>query len=392
MQAIEAASDTVYICDWLPPDFGAVGQYSLLFARRLASRGERVALIGLTSTDAGATEERIGGGRLRILRLKARPYDKTNFARRLLWTLAVNTRLIMAAWPHLRRTKRIVFTGSPPLFLHWIAPANLWLRKELVYRITDFHPECAMVERARPSLLLKLLYRLTLFWRRRVDAFEALGHDQAARLKEIGIAPERIRYVPDPSPVDIGRETRPLPRPEPARDRCLLLYSGNWGVAHDIDTFVEGYARHHRDGSGRVLLWLNAVGGGADKVEAALKARSLPFVRGAPVPTEQLASLLVTPDAHLITLSDAFVGFVLPSKVHGCIASGRQVLFIGSAASDVHRLCTEKMRVPYWRVDVGDAEGCARVLERMAQSSQRAAPAQRSSGREQVQNKRRWGE
>ncbi len=268
--------------------------------------------------------------------------------------------------------------------MHWIAPANLWLRKELVYRITDFHPECAMVERARPSLLLKLLYRMTLFWRRRVDAFEALGHDQAARLKEIGIAPERIRYLPDPSPVDIGRETRPLPRPEAARDRCLLLYSGNWGVAHDIDTFVEGYARHHRDGSGRVLLWLNAVGGGADKVEAALEARSLPFIRGTPVPTEQLASLLVTPDAHLITLSDAFVGFVLPSKVHGCIASGRPVLFIGSAASDVHRLCTEKMRVPYWRVDVGDAEGCARVLDRMAQSSQRATPAQRSSGREQV--------
>lgn len=384
LQANEAGSDTVYICDWLPPDFGAVGQYSLLFARRLASRGERVVLIGLASKEPGAREERIGGGRLQILKLRARPYDKTNFARRLLWTLAVNTRLLLAAWPHLRRTTRIVFTGSPPLFLHWIAPANLWLRKELVYRITDFHPECAMVERTRPSLLLKLLYRLTLFWRRRVDAFEALGHDQAARLKEIGIPPERIRYLPDPSPVDIGRETRPLPRPEAARDRCLLLYSGNWGLAHDIDTFVEGYARHHRGGNGRVLLWLNAVGGGADKVETALKARSLPFVRGAPVPTEQLASLLVTPDAHLITLSDAFVGFVLPSKVHGCIASGRPVLFIGSAKSDVHRLCTEKMRAPYRRVDVGDAEGCAGVLDRMAQSAMRAKPAQRSSGREQV--------
>ena len=31
----------------------------------------------------------------------------------------------------------IVFTGSPPLLLHWIAPANLLLRKKLIYRITD---------------------------------------------------------------------------------------------------------------------------------------------------------------------------------------------------------------------------------------------------------------
>jgi hypothetical protein len=288
-----------------------------------------------------------------------------------LWTIGVNTRLLLAAWPHLRRTRRILFTGSPPLFLHWIAPANAWLGKELVYRITDFHPECAMAERPRPSLPMRMLYRATLYWRRRVDVFEVLGHDQMVRLKEIGIPPERLRYKPDPSPVEIGPDTRPLARPEAARDRCLLLYSGNWGVAHDIATFVEGYARHHRNGSGKVLLWLNAVGGGAAKVEAALEARSLPFVRGTPVATDQLASLLVTPDAHLITLADAFVGFVLPSKVHGSIESGRPVLFIGSDRSDVHRLCAEKMRAPYWRVDVGDAEGCARVLDRLAASRMR---------------------
>ena len=29
----------VYICDWLPPDFGAVGQYAVLFARQWASDG-----------------------------------------------------------------------------------------------------------------------------------------------------------------------------------------------------------------------------------------------------------------------------------------------------------------------------------------------------------------
>jgi hypothetical protein len=369
VQPIEEDLDTVYICDWLPPDFGAVGQYGLLLARRLAADGERVVLIGLSSAGAAQTEEKTGAGRLRIVRLEARTYDKSNFVQRLWWTAAVNTRLLAAAWPFLRRARRIMFTGSPPLFLHWIAPANLWLRRELVYRIADFHPECAMAARSRPSLLLGLLYRATLFWRRRVDLFEVLGHDQMARLKETGIAAERIRYRPDPSPVAIGQDTRPLPRPEAARDKCLLLYSGNWGIAHDVDTFVEGYTQHHRNGSGRVLLWLNAVGRGAEQVEAALEARSLPFVRGAPVPTEHLASLLVTADAHLIALSDPFVGLVMPSKVHGCIASGRPVLFIGSARSDVHRLCVEKMRVPYRRVDAGDAAGCARVLDELPRLS-----------------------
>ena len=39
----------VYICDWLPPDFGAVGQYAMLFAREQAENGWAATLVGLTS-------------------------------------------------------------------------------------------------------------------------------------------------------------------------------------------------------------------------------------------------------------------------------------------------------------------------------------------------------
>ena len=37
------------LCDWLPPDFGAVGQYALAACRERAAAGERVTLVGLTS-------------------------------------------------------------------------------------------------------------------------------------------------------------------------------------------------------------------------------------------------------------------------------------------------------------------------------------------------------
>lgn len=84
------------------------------------------------------------------------------------------------------------------------------------------------------------------------------------------------------------------------------------------------------------------------------------------MPLERLASLLVTPDAHLITLSNPFVGFVLPSKVYGCIASGRPVLFVGSRKSDVHLLCNKALGAAYERVEVGDADGCAQALDRLA--------------------------
>ena len=369
-----ASYDTVYICDWLPPDFGAVGQYSQLFARQSAGGGESVALIGLTSGHRSDNCERHGTGHLRIIKVPVKRYDKVDRAARLVWTVKANTKLLLEALPLIRKAHRVVFTGSPPLFLHWIAPTNLILRKKLVYRITDFHPECAIAERGRPSLFLRCLLAVTLFWRRRVNDFEVLGHDQAARLRDIGIPASRIHFKPDPAPVSIPSDTQPLGRPPEARGKTLLLYSGNWGVAHDHRTFIDSYERHHRSGRGDVTIWLNAVGCGAESVEAALRTAHLPFIRSTPVPLDQLARLLVTPDVHLITLSDPFVGYVLPSKVHGCILSKQRVLFIGSQESDVHRLCSAQLGEHYNQVAVGDVERCAQILDDLGTALARHHP------------------
>src|SRR5262245_45813855 len=175
----------VYICDWLPPDFGAVGQYAVSFARQWASEGWGVTLVGLTTGKSRhEPAEPIGNGSLEVLRTHRRTYQKQKFVARLVWTVVSNVLLLAAALRAMRRADTVLFTGSPPLMLHFIAPLNLLLRKQLIYRITDFHPECAIAERSRNSPVLDLLLRLTQFWRRRVDAFEVLGLDQARRLAD----------------------------------------------------------------------------------------------------------------------------------------------------------------------------------------------------------------
>ncbi|HRR14478.1 MAG: glycosyltransferase family 4 protein [Acidobacteria bacterium] len=352
------------LCDWLPPDFGAVGQYALAACRERAAAGERVTLVGLTSGPGREETAEIGAGRLRVVRLHAPAYDRADFRSRALWTLRTNLRLVARAAREMAGADEVLFAGAPPFLLHLLVPANLLFARPLTYRITDFHPECLMAELGRVPASLRWFHRLTLFLRRRVDRFEVLGEDQRRRLLEIGIEPGRIALVRDDSPVPIPPGTEPLPLPAELAGRRVLLYSGNFGVAHDDATFVEGYTRHHREGSGRVALWLNATGAKADRVEAALRARGLPVHRGRPVPLADLARLLVTPAAHLITLRDEFVGYVLPSKVYGCIASGRQVLFVGSEESDVDLLCRERMPAGrYQRVEVRDVEGVAAALE-----------------------------
>jgi hypothetical protein len=344
-----------------------VGQYSLGFARERAEKGEDVVLAGLSSTAESVDVETPGTGRLTILRFKAAEYDRSNLRQRALWTLRLNLRLLICLRKELWRADEILFTGSPPFLLHFLAPLNLILRKRLVYRITDFHPECLMAGMERVPRALNWLYRLTLAWRRTVSEFEALGEDQRRRLLDFGIRPERIRLKRDPSPVSIPSGTPPLVRPSELAPYVVLLYSGNFGVAHDHETFIEGYRRHHHEGTGRVALWLNAVGAKADLVEEKLRELNLPVHRSRPVPLEDLPRLLVTADAHLITLRDPFVGYVMPSKVYGCIASGADILYVGSSYSDVHLLCTELLpSTAYYQVPTGRAKLVATALEALA--------------------------
>jgi hypothetical protein len=95
------------------------------------------------------------------------------------------------------------------MFLHWIAPANLLLRRRLIYRITDFHPSAPSPSSVTPPLAAPA-YWATIFWRRRVTSSRCWGHDQAQHLRDIGIADDRIA-------------SSPIRRPSPSRrtpSRC----------------------------------------------------------------------------------------------------------------------------------------------------------------------------
>jgi hypothetical protein len=355
----------VYLCDWLPPDFGAVGQYAVLFARQWAREGWAVTLVGFTSGQTSCqAAEPIGDGSLEIVRVHRRTYQKQRFATRLAWTIVSNLLLIGAAFGAMRRADTVLFTGSPPLMVHFIAPLNILLRKELIYRITDFHPECLMAERGG-GFILRLLLRLTRFWRGRIDKFEVLGDDQARRLAECGIAAERIYLKRDPSPVVFERGLVPLRLPnELRRGPGIILYSGNWGVAHDENTFIEAYSEYFHQTKPGLWFWLNATGAKADRVESELRARGVFMYRSGLVPLETLPRLLIAADVHLITLRDPFVGYVLPSKIHACIESGKRILFVGSEKSDVHLLASRALPVDkYFRVDVGDVSGLVGALQ-----------------------------
>jgi hypothetical protein len=360
-----------YVVDWLPPDFGAVGQYAVIFSREMAQSGREISLIGLTS-GARETSREISadGGVLEVTRVPATPYKKSALISRLIWSLRTNLKLILEVIRDPRsRGAEVLFTGSPP-FMLFFAVLVKWLRgAKLIYHITDFYPEVIVAAQGRRSIPLALLEKITWFLRERVDAFLVLGEDQRRLLLAGGIAPERIRLKRSGSPILITGREKAAPRPMELVDRKVLLYSGNYGVAHEIDTVVKGLILHHDNGSGSFGLWLNATGSGVDSVIAPLRAAGIPFARTDPVALEQLPAILAAADVHLIALRPAFSGLVVPSKIYGCLQSGRPILFVGPKTSDVHLLCMQAKGTIYEHVDPGDVDAFAAALARLTQAA-----------------------
>ena len=180
----------------------------------------------------------------------------------------------------------------------------------------------------------------------------------------MGIPKERIQLKRNPSPIVFG--------PSIVRSNCLmrctkdLVLSFTRGIgglrmtSTPSSKLTRNTVRQSRHG---LKFWLNAVGAKADRVEKELRRRGIFVYRTRPVPLEQLPPLLLTADVHLITLSDAFVGYVLPSKVHACINMREEDHFVGSEKSDVHLLASCAFKpLNYYRVGVGDTDRLVKVF------------------------------
>lgn len=357
-----------HVVDWLPPDFGAVGQHAVIHARALAEQGSKVCLVGLSSQIRAPTRETsLRDGLLEFKRLPAKRYDKQNALQRLLWSLRTNARLIREVIGDRRsRGADLLFTGSPP-FMIFFAFFAKWMRgMRLIYRITDFYPEVLIAAYGK-TIGLSFLEKLTWFFRHRVDEFQVLGEDQRRILESNGIRPERIRLLRDIPPFTMRGDEIAAQKPSALEGYKILLYSGNYGVAHEIDTVIQGLKRHHRQGRARFGLWLNASGSAVSHMVSVLKDAGIPVVLTDPVRVEELAGVLLAADALLISLRNEFSGYVMPSKVYGCLASRRPIVFVGPPTSDVHLLCRQAQDVIYEHIAAGDVEGFSAALDRLAE-------------------------
>ena len=158
-----------------------------------------------------------------------------------------------------------------------------------------------------------------------------------------------------------GAAIQPQPRPGDMGE-LVLLYSGNLGLAPDIDTLC-GAMLALRHEPFRFLF----VGGGNKRkiVSGFAQEHGIDRVEMRPyVSRDRLSEGLAAGDIGVVTQDDVCLGTVVPSKVYGIMAAGRPLLFIGpGSATPAHVI---RRHGCGWHVPVGDVAGLTALLRHLS--------------------------
>lgn len=196
--------------------------------------------------------------------------------------------------------------------------------------------------------------------RKNADSVIVLGECMRARLLARGIQSEKIAIVEN-----WADSTQIAVAPRHAdRSSLLMLYSGNLGLAHDVETLIGAIHRLRDDARFRFLF----IGGGPlrAELESFLRAQEITSVElRSYVPKAELGASLGAGDIGIVTQKAACCGSVVPSKVYGLLAAGRPILFIGPAASTPASIM--RRHACGWHIDNGDVEGFVHLLNHLAE-------------------------
>ncbi len=209
------------------------------------------------------------------------------------------------------------------------------------------------------SAVERLVGSLADLSRRHADGIVALGECMRDRLVSRGITAEKITVADNWAD---SRAIQPVERPGDP-EQLVLLYSGNLGLAHDIDTIAGAMLQLRDDSRFRFLF----TGGGPRRreLQAFCERESLTTAEWRPyVQREALGESLGAGDIGLVTEQNDCCGTVVPSKVYGLLAAGRPVLFIGPAEATPARIL--RNFGCGWQVDCGDTEGAVALLRTLA--------------------------
>ena len=327
-----------------PPAPGATGELLAELAPELVQRGWKVTVV-TTSPATGCPASELAEG-VRVERVRCLRFTRANHLLRAASYLSVYPALFYRTW-RLPRPDIIVTLTDPPLQLVLGILLKGLRRTRLLHWAQDVYPELAERLGVIPAdgTFARFLRRISTLCLRRYDAIIAVGGCMQEVLVRRGLCEDKIVIVQNWADADrirpVPMRANPFRRDQGLEGRFVVMYSGNFGLAHDFDVILQA-AEQLQNQSSDTLFLMVGDGPRLAEVKAGVASRSLQNVRFLPFQSrDSLSDSLSAPDVHLVTIRADLGGMIVPSKAYPVWVAGRPVIFSGPENSEIARFIAE---------------------------------------------------
>ena len=346
---IKALMKLSVITQFFPPDYAATGQLIEELVKSLSFEGVEVEVFtgqpGYAFEDSNApAREQLG--RVHVQRTRATSLWYQRIRGKTLSGVLFSIRAIFHFLRHGRGYNVLLLTTAPPFlpivgyFLHFL------YRVPYVCILYDLYPDIAIALEVVPKnhWLAKFWQALNKkIWRK---ASRIVVLSPAMKQRIIEICPEvsdKISVIHswgNPELIKpIPKENNWFAKKYDLTNKFIVLYSGNMGRCHDVETILET-AKLLKD---EPILFL-CIGAGAKRKDLIgeverLKLNNFLFL---PYQDKQVLPYSLTAcDLSLVSLDKGFESLVAPSKLYPALATGRPVAVICPQTSYLKQLIAD---------------------------------------------------
>ena len=364
------ANTVLILSQYFHPDVAGTGQILTELAVGLRQKGMRVGVINAQPTYTAApraprreVHEGVEVERLPLPRFNRRRHVG-RIASAIVFCSLVLTRLIFS-----RNRDPLLVVTNPPVLPFIALLLSKVRRQPYVCLVHDIYPDAAIrlgYLRER-GLITRIWERLNVLTYTNADTIIVLGQCMAETLRRKTPAwrlpPIRVIHNwADPDfIVPREKEANWVSARFGTRDKLTVLYAGNMGLFHDIETLIEAARRVQ----GRTDIEFLFIGGGGKQhmLVESVRQGNLTNVQILPYqPREDLPFTLTCGDFSAVTLVRGMEGLSVPAKLYTALAAGQAILAVVGEGSDVADIIKESRCG--LRVDQGDADGLVRGLLR----------------------------
>ncbi len=273
-----------------------------------------------------------------IRRLWNTTFKKSCFIGKVLNLLTFQISLLLYMLVAITKKDIVLVGTNPPMGIICGALAKKIKKFKFIGVIQDLYPDILISTgmTQKTNIIYCVLHKLMKFAFRSCDTLITISQS----MKEYIEKKYDIKDVTEINNMIIGElypiENRKLKEDKGFGEKFVVMYSGNFGIAHEYETLLD--SMRHLKGNKDILFYI--VGGGIHytKLQAECHKEGLEnVVFENYVEKDQLNQNLNLADIQLVIFNNNFKNVLMPSKYYGILACGKPLILITDGENDITR-------------------------------------------------------